>query len=316
MMTRSLVLRHVVLALSMSLFVTGCASFSGTAPHTVVSQSYDLPGTLDANAVIRAVEHTFTETLSRPPRIVEGSVPSPLPAMPAPFTVKDRHVHLERLGTVSIPEVVCPESMAIVQALVADMSESSGPHSYTGCIQLYAGGYRVSVIDSRMIIGSPEALGGATAAEPKTGLDPLARIAEELLKQIPEARLVADSRAQESTMPMWRMDAKGSTDRESLTVERQESLASPSGRPAALRAGHREEDAVSTLPLVCLSPKYESASVRAARGEGLVITTLDRDSIMAVVEPVDATYFRVKTENGTAGWVKRADVRRLPCPIG
>lgn len=316
MMTRTLVLRHIVLALSMSLFVTGCASFSGTAPRAVASQSYDLPGTLEANAVIRAVERAFVRTLAKPPRIIEGSVSSPLPAMPAPFTVKDRQVHLDRLGMVNIPEVVCPESMAIVQVLVGEMSESSGPHSYTGCIQLYAGGYRVSVVDSRLVVGSPDVVGGAPASGPKSGPDHLALIAQALREEISEARLVADSRAQESTTPVWRTDAKSSTDHESSTGARIASLASPPERSAATHVAYREEDAVSTLPLVCLAPRHESAPVRAARGEGWVITMLDRGSIMAVAEPVDAAYFRVETEDGTPGWVNRADVRRLPCPIG
>jgi hypothetical protein len=314
-MTRSLVLHHIVPALSLSLFVAGCASFSGTAPRTVVSQSYDLPGTLDANAVIRAVERAFVRTLAKPPRIIEGSVPSPLPAMPAPFTVEDRQVHLDRLGMVSLPEVICPESMAVVQALVADMSESSGPHSYTGCIQLYAGGYRVSVVDSRLVVGSSEAGGGATASGPRSEHGRLTRIAQALREEVLEARLVADTRAQEAATPVWRIDATSFTDHESSTRARIASFGSPPERSAAIHEADRE-DAVSTLPLVCLAPRHESAPVRAARGEGRVITVLSRGSIVAVAEPVDAAYFRVETEGGTVGWVNHADVRRLTCPIG
>lgn len=316
MTTRSPVFWHVVLTLSIGLFVTGCASFSGTAPRAVVTQSYDLPGALEANAVIRAVERAFTETLSKPPRIVEGSVPSPLPTMPAQFRVEERLMHLDRLGMVRIPEVVCPESMAIVQALVADRSALSGPHSVIGCIQLYAGGYRVSLVDSRMVVESHDAVAGPMDSEPKSNPGLLARIAGALRDQISESRLVADSHARESDASVWRTDAKSSASLKPTTGEPVMSLDSPPERSVATHSEYREKDVASVLPLVCLAPRYESAPVRAARGEGHVLTMLDSGSTMAVAEPVDATYFRVETEDGMAGWVNRSDVKRLPCPIG
>lgn len=285
MMTRSLILSPVMLAFSASLLATGCASLSGTTPRAVVSQSYDLPGTLDANVVIRAVERAFTRTLLKPPRIVEGSVPSPLPATPAQFRIEERLVHLDRLGMVSIPEIVCPESMAIVQSFVTERSESSGPRSLTGCVQLYAGGYHVSLVDSLM--------GGDRHEE--TTL--LSRLAQALRDEVSETRLAADFHAQESATP-------------------RAFLASQPDRSVTPHAEYREEDVVSTLPLVCLAPRGEMAPVRATRGEGHVVTVLDSGAIMTVAEPVDPDYFLVETEDGMAGWLNSADVRRLPCPIG
>ncbi len=316
MIGRLLLFSHVPLALSVSLFVTGCASLSGTTPRAVVSQSYDLPGTLDANAVIRAVERSFARTFSRPPRIVEGSVPSPLPAMPAPFRVEERLVHVDRLGMVRIPEVICPESMAVVQALVADRSESSGPHSLTGCIQLYAGGYRVSLVASDMVVDRRDAIVGLMDSEPPSEAGLLSRVAHALREEIPAVRPVSDSRAPASTTPVGLADAKNSTDGESSPGERSASLAAPPERSETTHATYREEGAVSTLPLVCLAPKHESAPVTAARGEGGIITTLKRGSVIVAPEPVDAAYFRVETENGTVGWVSGAEVKRLTCPIG
>ncbi len=315
MITRPYLGHCFSLILFCGLFTTGCVSISETA-SPVRFQSYDLPGTLESNAVIRTVERAFARTLSTPPRIIEGSVPSLLPAMPAHFTVEDRRVELERLGMVSIPEVVCPESLAIVQALVADMSESSGPHRYIGCIQVYAGGYRVSVVDSRMVVHGSDTVRGALEPEPKSGHDLLTRIAQALREQISEARLVADSHAQESAMPVWRTDAKSSTDYESSTGVQVASLASPPERSAATHAGYQERNVVSTLPLVCLAPRHESASVRTDPGGGVVVMVLDSGSMTAVAEPVDAAYFRVETEDGMVGWVNNSDVRRLPCPIG
>lgn len=307
-MTRSLVFPHVALALFMSVFITGCASIPGTQSHAIVSQSYDLPGTLEANAVIRAVEQAFTTTFSKPPGIAEGSVPATLPVKPAPFTVEDRLVHLDRLGVVSIPEVVCPASMAVVRTLEAVPSESSGPHSYIGCIQVYEGGYRVHFVESVMsVLERRDSPPGAMESGAKSGADRLVLLAQALRDQIAEARVVDEPRVLEST---------ARTDRKPATAEQEAPLASPPEQSATTHATYREEEAVSTVPLVCLSPRRESAPVRAARGEGHVITVLESGSVLAVAEPVDASYFRVQIEDGTAGWVNHSDVRRLPCPIG
>ncbi|MDF0644768.1 MAG: hypothetical protein P0111_12095 [Nitrospira sp.] len=309
-MTRSLVFLHVVFALFMTLFVTGCASTPGTTPRAVLSQSYDLPATLEANAVIRAVERAFARTLAKSPRIAEGSVPSPLPAKPAPFTIENRQVRLDRLGVVNVPQVNCPESMAVVHALATEAGGSSGLGKYTACIQLYAEGYRIALIAAGMGLERHDRYDGVVGpmeSEPKSGAALLLRLAQALREQISEVRPVDEPRASEST---------GRADRKPATGEQVASLALPVERSAATSSVHREEDAVSTLPLVCLAPRHEAAPVRSARGDGHVITMFDAGSVMAVAEPVDAAYFRVETEAGLAGWVNHADVRRLPCPVG
>jgi hypothetical protein len=299
MMLRLLSLSHVVLALAMSLFITGCASIQEVRPHPVVSQSYDLPGTLEANAVIRAVEQAFVRTLAMQPRILEGGVPSPLPARPAHFKVENRLVYLDRLGMISIPEVICPESMAIVRASAAGLSETSGPHSYVGCIQAYAGAYRIHIIDSVLtVLEHHNSLTGSVGTEPESHQDPLSRLVRALLEQVSDARLVTEFLPAETVIPVSQVAIRSSTDQKTVI-----------GKRVA-------QDAVSTLPLVCLGPRYESAPVRAARGEGHVITMLDRGSIKAVAEPVDPSYFLVELDEGMAGWVNGSDVRRLPCPIG
>ncbi len=290
-MTRSVVFRHVLCALIMSLFFTGCGSISGTHSRTIVSQSYDLPSTLEANAVIRAVERAFARNLAMPPRIVEGSVSTPLPPVPARFRVENRQMYLDRLGLVSAPRVNCPESMAVVHAFVVEAGGSSSLQSYTACIQLYAGGYRVSLVAGRMVLEGLGDVAGPTDLEQKSG--PLSRIAQALRDQFSEMQLVPDSQVPESV------------DVASLAPSAEQS-----------DVIHSARDAVSTFPLVCLVPSRESASVKSARGDGHVIKILDARSIMAVPEPIDPAYYRVNTEDGMAGWVNRSDVRRLPCPIG
>ena len=316
-MTPVRMFRHVILTLSIGLFVIGCASFSGPAPRAVVVQSYDLPGSLEATAVIRAVERAFTEAFLKPPRIVEGSVRSPLPAMPARVTVSHRLVRLDRLGVVGIPEVDCPGSMATVHALASERDDTAGLRRYSGCIQLSAGGYRVSLVAGSVVVDSQDDVAGSRGSAPKSVPDLLSRVAQALREQISDTRPVAETRAPESDRPV-ELTSPPTTfpGPEPSTGERIASLASPPERAAALHPASREEDVVSTLPLVCLAPRQGPAPVRSARGEGPVITVLDSGALITVAEPVDAAYFRVETEGGAAGWVRRADVRRLPCPIG
>lgn len=294
MIIRPLSNRWISLILIGSLLTGGCASISGTEAVTegspVVFQSYDLPDTLDFHAVVHAVELAFAHTLSTTPRIVEGSVPSPLPAEPASFTVEERRVHFERLGVVTIHEVGCAGSLASVHAWVTDRSEIAAPHRYTGCIQLYAGAYRVQLIDSKLVLKSSHGLSGSADSRLKYQPNLLSRLAKGFLEQIAEAREVTDSYTTASFPP------------------------EKSAGSSVMRGQGQEVEAAS--PLVCLAPRYEAAAVRTQHGGGQVIQMLEQGSLTVVADSVDTAYFRVKTTEGLVGWVNRSDVRRLPCPIG
>src|SRR5512143_2631176 len=321
MITRPLPSRWYSLILCWALLAGGCVSIPETVPVTgdspVVFQSYDLPDTFNVNTVIQAVELAFAHTLATTPWIVEGSVLSPLPARPVPFTVEERRVHLERLGVVTIHEVGCPGSLASVHAWVAERSESSAPHRYTGCIQLYAGAYRVQLIDSRLVLNSSHSLPGSAESGLKPHPNLLPRVAQAFLEQVPEAREVTNSQVGESLSSDRQTHEKVSTGPAPSAGERVPSSPALSEKSAGNSfARERGQDIVTTSPLVCLAPRYEAAAVRTQHGEGQVIQVLERGSLTAVPESLDAAYFRVKTTEGLAGWVNRSDVRRLPCPIG
>jgi hypothetical protein len=136
----------------LGLFMTGCASSTGA----VVFRSYDLPTHLDSNVVIHAVERSFSQALQAPSRIDEGKIPSPLPTVPAQFVVEQHRVHLDRIGVVTMPHVVCPESMAVVHGFASDSKKPPVLRAYTGCIQRYVGGYRVNIVASAMASGNQE----------------------------------------------------------------------------------------------------------------------------------------------------------------
>ena len=302
--------KRFLLVLFLSWFTPGCASIPGTGASSVAFQSYDVPGKLDSNAVIRAVERSFIHTLGTLPRVIEGSVPSSLPDTPANFAVEDRRVRLDRLGVVSIPHVVCPLSMATMHGFIANTPEAPGLHSYTGCIQLYAGGYRIHIVDSMIVPGSQTALTPSQETEVNFGEELVARIAQALVEQISEARLVLVSRTQGSARPLIQTPGTVSMNSAPSLGEVQEvQTVSPPG-------GDQEQGGSPSFPLVCLAPKHESATVRSQPGAGRVVRMLQPGSVVAVAEAVDATYFRVEPEEGTTGWVNRSDVKRLPCPIG
>lgn len=296
------VLPRLVLMLSLGLLTTGCATLAGPPEGASVAfQSYDLPGTLDSNAVIQAVARAFTQALGTQPRVREGSVPPRLPAEPARFSVKQHSLRLPRLGVAWIPRVVCPQYMAVVEAVVADAGEGFTPHRYTGCIQAYAGRYSVQLVDGRM------ALEGRSSDRLPASSDALSRIGRSILEQVAGARLRERGR-----------QPAASEDREQPTTPTATSLQAASGeRPLSVTTTtDGPNSSVPSSPLVCLAPRHESATVRAQPGAGPVVAVLVADSLTAVAEPVDASYVRVETEQGVAGWVNRSDVRRLPCPIG
>ena len=318
MITRTVPAHWFSLALILSaLLASGCAVIPVTERSAVEFRSYDLPDRLDFNTVIRAVELAFVQTLATTPRIIEGSVLSPLPARPTHFTVEDRRVHLERLGLVTIREVGCPGSLAIMHAWVADHSESQGIRRYTACIQLYAGAYRVHLIDSRLVSKSSDSLTGLA----ETGLKPLPsllpRVAQAFVAHIKVAREVTHSLMTESFPSDWKADDEASIAPSPSIGNRVPSTVPLPEISGGSTVGRRsDQDGVATSPLVCLAPRHEAAAVRTQHGRGIVIQVLEQGSLVAVDESVDAAYFRVMTTEGLAGWVNRSDVRRLPCPIG
>jgi hypothetical protein len=317
MITRPLPSHWFSLILFCALLTGGCVSIPVTGESPVTVQSYDLPDSLDFKTVIQSVERAFTQTLATTPWTIEGSVLSPLPDRPSSFTVEERRVHLERLGIVTIHEVGCPGSLATVHAWVADHSESSVPHRYTGCIQLYAGAYRVQLIDSRLVLKSSRGLTGSAETGPKPHPNLLPRLAQAFLEQVAEAREVTNAQIPESVPSDRPTNEKASIGPDPSARERAPSFPAMSEKSAgsSFTRGQGRE-VVTTSPLACFAPRHEAAAVRTQQGGGTVIQVLDQSSLMAVAEPIDAAYFRVKTTEGLAGWVNRSDVRRLPCPIG
>ncbi|MDQ6733094.1 MAG: hypothetical protein M3Z35_03100 [Nitrospirota bacterium] len=297
----------ISLLLGLTLVATSCMSLTPVGAPTQVSQSYDLPKDLDANAVIHAVQQSFTQALSTAPRIVEGAVPNPLPARPLRFTLHSRTAHLDHLGSVLIPSVTCPQHLAVISAWPENPDSLGNVHHYTACIQPYAEGYRVTIIVSTPHVQHP-------LRNELTGQDddaPVSRIAKILLTEI---SLVGGHAASALEPVISHAHATGRDPFQGHQTHHahQENPLPPERHSAALRPLH----APAALPLVCLAPKDHAAMLQSQPGGGKVIGTVEMGSVMAVAEPLDTSYFKVEMERGSAGWISRSEVTRLPCPVG
>ena len=281
--------------------VISCASITDVSmsrptSSSVVFQTYDLPATLESNAVIEAAERSFTRALSVPPRTTEGSVSSPLPAAAPSFAIEDRRVELDRLGIVTMPTVVCPHSLALLQGF-AQNAQGSLPFRYTGCIQFYAGGYRVHFIASAMLSGEDRK---------QEMTDVLERLGGDFAEQFAETGVASVSGSTGSTPPVAA----------AIQTASAAGLSLPRDTGVGAELVTSKDPGVAASPLVCLSASKAPAPIRSERGGGRIVGELEPGSVVAVMEPADPSYFWVQTEEQHTGWVDHVDVKRLRCPVG
>ena len=289
--------------------IVGCASVTDdptTGHPSLAFQSYDLPAALEANKVIEAAEQSFMRVLSSPPRMTEGSVPSPLPAAAPDFAIEERQVELDRLGIVKIPTVVCPHNLALLHGF-GQAIQRSLPFRYTGCIQFYAGGYRVHFVASAMLATS------SVQGQDREMQETLQRLGGHFAEQFAEVRIAASSHEQ---LPAGGGDGIQTASVDGAMTTRGGKL--PVVQAAGLSAGEMQNarQAVAALPLVCLAASTTSAAIRSERGAGRIVGTLEPGAVVAVMEPADPSYFWVNTEERRTGWVNHVDVKRLRCPVG
>ena len=284
--------------------VASCASITEVSKSghdsSVVFQTYDLPATLESNAVIEAAERSLTRALSSPPRMTEGSVSSPLPSTAPSFSIEERRVELDRLGIVTIPTVVCPHSLALLQGF-AQTIQRSRPFRYTGCIQFYAGGYRIHFVANAMLPGLP----GEDQKREMT--DVLERLGRDFAGQFAETGSADASRISFSTPP-YAAVRTASVDGRSIPSHRS------TGAGAAVV--HSKDSGVVASPMVCLAASRAPAPIRSERGGGRIVGELELGSVVAAMEPADPSYFWVQTQEQHTGWVDHIDVKRLRCPVG
>ena len=69
------------------------------------------------------------------------------------------------------------------------------------------------------------------------------------------------------------------------------------------------------VALVCFTPNAKGISVRDNPDDEAVVGTLDFEMIVQAEDPSTYSFLHITTREGQAGWVKRTDIRWLPCPI-
>jgi len=288
----------ITLLLGLAFAATSCMSLATVSAPTQMSQFYDLPKDLDPNEVIHAVERSFAHVLLTAPRTMEGAIPNPLPVRPLQFTQHARAVYLDHLGSVLIPSVTCPQHLAVISAWPEHPDDRQSFYHYTACIQPYAEGYRVTIISNTPY--APHPFQSEPSGEDDTA--PIARIANVLLTEIGSTQ-DHGVLGQEPGISHTGQDTFQVHHENVLLPERHAAALGPLNVPA-------------TLPLVCLAPKNHAAMLQSQPGGGRVLGTVEMGSVLAVAEPLDASYFKVETARGSAGWISRSEVTRLPCPVG
>jgi hypothetical protein len=83
----------------------------------------------------------------------------------------------------------------------------------------------------------------------------------------------------------------------------------------ATTSGNMTTVAAKTAALVCYAPNAKGVSVRDNPDSDTVVGTLDSELIVQEEDPSTYLFLHITTREGRAGWVKRTDVRWIPCPI-
>ncbi len=312
---RRLLWCHLIVLFSFGEAITGCAVLSWPRTSTVTVQSmirsYDLSDTLDSSTVIHAVEAAFVQTLHISPSVIEGSVPLYLPVAPPDFEVEHRLMLLDQLGVVDIPHVECPGSLAIIREFEIG-KDRSGFGTYAGCVYLYQRGYRVGFVGIETVSDDRGAV-PSQGSQPSTESTRLAGLARAFVEFAPGATLVTIW--QESSSLRFDQPPPVETLMPALFDPPAGHSANPSS-PADQSTDGQGMKPIAAVPLVCLKPTYESAAIRSQPIGGEIIQVLHPSAVIAVNESVDSVHFRFEVSAGTFGWIHRADVRRVPCPVG
>lgn len=280
------------ISLASILLFSGCAS----TPASVVT-SMEVPATVDLKQVMDIVEQSTARVLGGPVTVTEGTMPSVLSLVASPATVERRRRVLEGFGVVVIPHVYCPGSIATVETLMAG---DSGLRIVAACISPTRTATVIQLVE-------------ATADEERT-LIPLAASSEppksSAILSVGHLLLERLSGGHSIGNPAAVTEVSGFLPESHLVAEEEGTARSRHSNVQGAGAGS------TAVPLVCFAPRIQSISVRTASGSSIAVDTLNTELIVGVESPINTGYVHVETHEGVAGWVKRSDLRWMPCPIG
>ena len=84
---------------------------------------------------------------------------------------------------------------------------------------------------------------------------------------------------------------------------------------AATTFGTMTTVAAKIAALVCYAPNAKGVSVQDNPESDIVVGTLNSKLIMQEEDPSTYLFLHITTRGGRAGWIKRTDVRWIPCLI-
>ena len=290
--------RHVILVGIVLLLLPGCAI---TAPSSgrstiIASLSYELPLNVDVKSVVDLLEASSARALKGPVTVDEG-VGSFLSADAIPsVTLLEKITALEGLGNVAIPLISCPRALTTMHKLIAI---ENGLRLVGGCVTIGAGATRIDLLD--VTTGHTAWPTHSTGSHQPAESSAISRIGAAFVDRFPEIRPISTP-----DIPIRTVNRASTAE----TVAPNISHMMP-----ATTSGNIPTAAAKTAALVCYAPNAKGISVRDNPHSDTVVGTLDLDLIVQEEGPSTYLFLHITTREGRAGWVKRTDVRWIPCPI-
>ncbi len=276
--------------------LSGCAmttpSFSSS--RMVASLSYEIPASIDVTRIIDMLEASSTKVLRRP-MIMDEPTSSPMAAKTASaFYLQEKVMSLKGLGKIAIPSIICPGALASMHTLISD---TTGLRLIAACVVGNDGGTRLHLAEAVTV--EPSLFGLSHKAAESFFLS---HIGVALIERLPGIHLV-----EPPVVPNHGMsDSTGGVE-----VTASGDLA----RGESSVAVYHKDASIHASPVVCFSPKENGTAVREHPGSNRVVGTLGSDLILQEEDPSKNSFLHVTTREGRNGWVKRSDVRWIPCPL-
>src|SRR6185295_314253 len=280
------------------LLFPGCAIIAPSSGRLTIiaSLSYELPLYSDVKSVVDVLETSSASAL-KGPVTVDAGVASFLSgdAMHSVILL-EKMTALEGLGEVAIPSISCPRALTTIHKVIAI---EKGLRLVAGCVTIGASATRIDLLD--VTTGHTSWPTHSISSDDAATSSPISSIGAAFVDRFPAIRLVSTP-----DIPIRKVN-RGS-DAETVTPNIPRIM-------AATTSGNMTTVAAKTATLVCYAPTAKGISVRDNPDGDTVVDTLDLELIVQEEDPSTYLFLHSTTRDGRAGWVKRTDVRWIPCPI-
>lgn len=290
--------RHVMLVVIALLLLPGCAI---TAPSSgrstiIAALSYELPLHADVKSVVDFLEASSARALKGPVTVEEGVASFLAGDAIQPVTLIEKITALEGLGEVTIPLISCPRALTTIHKLIAIQK---GLRLVAGCVTVGASATRIDLLD--VTTGHTASPTHSTSSHDGAESSPILRIGAAFEDRFSAIRLIVTP-----DIPIRRVNR--GLDTETIT---------PNIPPimAATSFGNMTTVGAKPAALVCYAPNTKGVSVRDNPESDTVVGTLDLELIVQEENPSTYLFLHITTREGRTGWVKRTDVRWIPCPV-